>query len=159
MSGQGAQDHPPVADLEQRAVFSIGEQVAELRRLAQAEAQGRAEVERYVAASRDRERRIVMAIRALEGIAPRAKAKPAAKPNTGTKISAERTELIFQTVREAGEPVSTQRLVEATELAQSQVSAGLRVLREEGRIRLAGKDESSKAPVKPNLYAVMPDVD
>jgi DNA-binding transcriptional ArsR family regulator len=157
MSGQGAQDHPPVADLEQRAVFSIGEQVAELRRLAQAEAQGRAEVERFVQASRDRERRIVMAIRALEGIAPRAKPVAKATAKATPKISAERAELIFQTVREAGEPVTTARLIEATELGQSQVSAGLRVLREDGRIRLAGKDESSKAPVKPNLYAVMPD--
>lgn len=154
MSGQGVQDHPPVADMEQRAVSGIAEQVQELRRLAQAEAQGRAEIERYVLASRERERRILKAVQALEGIAP--KPKPAAK-RAALGVSRERADQIFEAVREAGEPVNTARIIEATGFPQTRVSAGLRMLREEGRIRLAGIDETSTAPRKPNLYTVMPD--
>src|SRR3954468_19786105 len=86
---------PEWAEINARQSFNIGEQVKDLRRMVQEEIDSRAEVERFVDASRERERRLVKAIAALEGVPlgacgrPKAKALPAvkARPKTPQVVS------------------------------------------------------------------------
>src|SRR5881628_132596 len=84
---------PEWAEINARQSFNIGEQVKDLRRMVREEIESRAEVEQFVDASRERERRLVKAIAALEGVPlgaggkPKAKAAPKATPKAALPIS------------------------------------------------------------------------
>jgi hypothetical protein len=70
---------PEWAEINARQSFNIGEQVKDLRRMVQEEIDSRAEVERFVDASREREHRLRKAIAALEGVPLGAGGRPKAR--------------------------------------------------------------------------------
>lgn len=153
-NGQGAAPR----DLAEVTAAGIAEHVAAMREMVEAEVEGRREMELLVETSRERERRLMKAINALEGQPLTNSGRPKAKPKaaaTGKLVSEDTRKLVIDALREA--PLNTKQIMERTGRAQSVVSAALRDLRRTEHVRLIGKDETSSAPVKPNLYALMPD--
>src|SRR4051812_26371627 len=96
---------PDWAEVDARHNFGIAEQVEELKRMVREEAESRAEVERFVDASRERERRLVKAIAALEGVPlsaggrPKAKASPKATPKQSWTPKPELADAILEAAK------------------------------------------------------------
>jgi hypothetical protein len=161
---------PEWAEINARQSFNIGEQVKDLRRMVQEEIDSRAEVERFVDASRERERRLVKAIAALEGVPlgaggrPKAKALPAvkARPKTPQVVSQDAADEILAAAKallaDRAEQTFTRTEIREAVPGRSRetVRRGLVLLREQQRIRLAGKQGAG--PTAKSLYALMPDV-
>jgi hypothetical protein len=140
--------------------------------MVQEEIDSRAEVERFVDASRERERRLVKAIAALEGVPLGAggrpkkvvKTTPAVKagPKTPQVVSQDAADEILAAAKallaDRAEQTFTRTEIREAVPGRSRetVRRGLVLLREQQRIRLAGKQGAG--PTAKSLYALMPDV-
>src|SRR3954467_9199633 len=96
---------PDWAEVDARRSFSIAEQIEDMRRMVQEEIDSRAEVEQFVDASRERERRLVKAIAVLEGVPlgaggrPKAKAAPKATPKAPQPIHPRVADAVLETAQ------------------------------------------------------------
>jgi hypothetical protein len=153
---------PEWAEINARQSFNIGEQVKDLRRMVQEEIASRAEVERFVDASRERERRLVKAIAALEGVPLGAGGRPKARPKSPQPVSPGVADEVLTAAKvlladRAEQTFTRPELVKAMpERSGETIRRGLELLREQQRIRLSGKRGGGKTAT--NLYALMPDV-
>jgi hypothetical protein len=162
---------PEWAEINARQSFNIGEQVKDLRRMVQEEIDSRAEVERFVDASREREHRLRKAIAALEGVPLGAGGRPKvvkttpavkARPKTPQVVSQDAADEILAAAKallaDRAERTFTRTEIREAVPGRSRetVRRGLVLLREQQRIRLAGK-QGAGATAK-SLYALMPDV-
>ena len=146
------------AEAETRYQSQLERHVAELREMIAAEVSSRAEAERFIEASRQRERRLVKAVAALEGVPLSAGGKPPkVKPKAKPSVSAEIIATVLAALADHGRPMTAPQLATALGRNRSSIDSALRVLREQQKVRLAGKDPDSTAPIAPNLYALMPD--
>lgn len=168
MTASGEAPRPEWVEVDERRSFSIAEQIEDMKRLAREEAESRAEVERFVDSSRERERRLLKAIAALEGVPLGAGGKPKAAPKVAAKapavqlVSPAVADEILVVVREllAGREDQTFSRPELAKLmprSGETIRRGLELLREQERVRLAGKRGTGRTAK--NLYALMPDVD
>lgn len=149
-----------MAEVAHARAFSMAEQIEELKALADAEAEGRAEVERFVDESRDREKRIRRAVAVLEGTTQTAPAKAKPKPKGAAgRVSEANIAKVLAALREAGQPLTRLQLAERSGVVSSGVGYALVALRERELVRKAGKDMSATSPRKPDVYAPMPNDD
>jgi CRP-like cAMP-binding protein len=137
------------------AARSIDGHIQALREMAANEAESRREAERYVEASRERERRLEKAIAALEGVPlgaggrPKQTAKP--KASYAWRVS-------DQVVSEV-EVALRALLTGATGRSRETTRRVLERLREQGTVRLAGKRQINPHGQSSTLYALMPNDD
>lgn len=139
--------------------------------MADEEAASRADVEHFVEESRERERRIRKAVAALEGVplgaGGRPKAAPApkvaAKGGRPQPVSMDVADAVLAKARElmaasGKDTFSRPELVKAMPGKSGEtIRRGLLLLRDQERIRLAGKGKGAgRSQTATNLYALMP---
>jgi CRP-like cAMP-binding protein len=164
MLADSAGPPPPSGD---DAARSIDGHIQALREMAANEAESRREAERYVEASRERERRLEKAIAALEGVplgaGGRPKAKATAKSSTwrvGDQVVSEvEAALRALLASDGAEAATVPQVAEATGRSRETVRRALERLREQGTVRLAGKRHLSTHGMPSTLYALMPNAD
>jgi hypothetical protein len=90
---------------------------------------------------------------------------PTSKPARGStpdgpkaKVSAALAERVFVALKDAGEPRSVRALSEQLSIARGSVDAAIKKLREDDRVRFAGKDTSVTIGVAPALWATFPEL-
>lgn len=150
---------------------TLHEQIEDLKRMAREEADSRAEVERFVDASRERERRLLKAVAALEGMPLGAGGKPklnGAAPKAKAKshdwsVNPATVEAAFEAARrlvaETGEETFTRaQLAKAIGRSPETTRRAVDHLRDQERVRLAGKSGNG-GKTATNLYALMPNAD
>jgi predicted HTH transcriptional regulator len=159
MSENGSAPGHELAELAARAQKGIDDHIRDLRALIQAEVDSRSEYERLVELSKQRERRLAKAVAALEG-EPLHKPKTGpAKPKARQMISAEAADRVFDQMRnlmqQTGRDTVTrpQLMREITDMSGETIRRSLVLLRDQQRIRQAGRTGRGAA----TLYAVMPD--
>jgi CRP-like cAMP-binding protein len=150
------------------AARSIDGHIQALREMAANEAESRREAERYVEASRERERRLEKAIAALEGVPlgaggrPKQTAKP--KASYAWRVSDQVVSEVEVALRalltgDGAEAVTAAELARATGRSRETTRRVLERLREQGTVRLAGKRQINPHGQSSTLYALMPNDD
>ena len=83
-----------------------------------------------------------------------APAKPASKP---MKVSADLRERVFAALKDAGEPRTVRAIAEEVGVSRGGVDAAIKALRDEDRVRFAGKDTSVSVGMAPATWATFPE--
>jgi hypothetical protein len=91
--------------------------------------------------------------RAGQGPAPKA-SKAAAKP---MKVSSDLAERVFVALKDAGEPRTVRSIAETVGVSRGAVDAAVKSLRDDDRVRFAGKDTSVTVGMAPALWATFPE--
>jgi hypothetical protein len=148
---------------------ALAQHVEALRQMIRVEADSRSEYERLVEESKERERRLVKAVAALEGVplsaGGRPKAQASAKgPKTHQVVAPVVADEVLVVIRrllaETGESTVTRpQLIKAMPGRSGEtVRRGLKLLREQERVRVAGR-AGNGGRTSAVLYALMPDGD
>jgi hypothetical protein len=148
-----------MAEVDERQAFSMAEQIADMKHLVETEQESRAAIEHFVEASRDRERRLLKAIAALEGVPLGAGGRPKTtpKPAPSGKVSEGNITKVLDAMRAAGGPLNRSQISDQAGVHSTTAGYAIQELRARGLIRNAGKDQTADSPRKPDLFAVMPD--
>lgn len=142
-------------DHAKEAEARLQEQMASLTDYIEREAAHRKILLEAAAASQERQRRMERAVAALSGATKGRKTADKPKRTPKSYVKAEMLERVAVVFGEHG-PMTIKKAEALTGITDDSIRKAVQVLRDDGRMRLAGVDEGSKAPVPAKVWALMP---